>query len=84
MEQGYTVGKLLDWTEYQILLDTGASKSLMSKSYYLCCKSLHSLPKCASKMQRIEVGNGQYVSVLFVVPIVVNIGSHMFKIYICM
>ena len=26
--QGYTVGKLLDGTEYQILLDTGASKSL--------------------------------------------------------
>ena len=33
-EQGYTVGKLLDGTECQILLDTGASKSLMSKMYY--------------------------------------------------
>ena len=30
---GYTVGKLLDGTECQILLDTGASKSFMSKSY---------------------------------------------------
>ena len=30
-EQGYTVGKLLDSTECQILLDTGASKSFMSK-----------------------------------------------------
>ena len=30
-EQRYTVGKLLDGTEYQILLDTGASKSFMSK-----------------------------------------------------
>ena len=48
-EHGYTVGKLLDGTECQILLDTGASKSFMSKSYYLCCKSLHSLPKFASK-----------------------------------
>ena len=28
MEQGYTVGKLLDGTECQILLDTGASKSI--------------------------------------------------------
>ena len=34
MEQGYTVGKLLDRTESQILLDTGASKSFMSKSHY--------------------------------------------------
>ena len=47
MKQGYTVGKLLDGTECQILLDTGASKSFMSKSYYLHCKSLHSLLKFA-------------------------------------
>ena len=32
-EQGYTMRKLLDETECQILLDTGASKSFMSKSY---------------------------------------------------
>ena len=44
-EQRYTVGKLIDGTECQILLDTGASKSFMSKSHYLHCKSLHSLPK---------------------------------------
>ena len=37
-KQGYTIGKLLDGTECQILLDTGASKSFMSKSYYLHCK----------------------------------------------
>ena len=42
-EQGYTVGKLLDRTECQILLDTGTGKSFMSKLYYLLCKSLHSL-----------------------------------------
>ena len=56
-EQDYTMGKLLDETKYQILLDTGPSKSFMSKSHYLCCKSLHSLPKFASKTQRIQVGN---------------------------
>ena len=44
---GYTVGKLMDGMECQILLDTGASKSFMSKSYYLCCKALHSLLKFA-------------------------------------
>ena len=46
-EQGYTLGKLLDGTECQLLLDTGVSKSFMSKSYYMKCKSLHSLPKFA-------------------------------------
>ena len=50
-EQGYTVGKLLDGTECQILLDTGASQSFMFKSHYLCCKSLHSLPQFASRTQ---------------------------------
>ena len=40
-EQGYTTGRLLDGTECQILLDTRASKSFMSKSHYLHCKSLH-------------------------------------------
>ena len=53
----------------------------MSKSHYLHFKSLHSLPKFASKTQRIQVGNVQYVSILFVIPIVVNISSHMFEIY---
>ena len=33
-EQGYTVGRLLDGSECQILLDTGASKSFMFKLHY--------------------------------------------------
>ena len=41
--QGYTNGKLLDQTECSILIDTGTSKSCMSKSYYMGCKSLHAL-----------------------------------------
>ena len=34
-EHGYTSGKLLDGTECQLLLDTGASKSFISKSFYI-------------------------------------------------
>ena len=51
--QGFASGKLLDGMECQILLDTGATKSYMSKSYYLRCKMLHALPKFSSNMQRI-------------------------------
>ena len=80
-EQGYTLGKLLDRTEYQLLLDTGASKSFMSKSYYMHCKSLHSLPKFISKTQRIQVENGQFVSVLFIIPVIIDVHGHRFKIY---
>ena len=46
-EHGCTVGRLLDGTECQLLLDTGVSKSFMSKSFYMWCKSLHSMPKSA-------------------------------------
>ena len=67
--QGYTNGKLSDNTECIILIDTGVSRSYMSKSYYMQCKSLHTLPKCASTMQRAQVGNGQCVAVLFVMTL---------------
>ena len=80
-EQGYTVGKLLDGTECQILLDTGASKLFMSKFHYLHCKALHSLLTFASKMQRIQVGNRQYVSALFIILIIIDIHGHRFEIY---
>ena len=73
--------KLLDNTECQILLDTGTSKSFMSKSYYMHCKSLHSLPKFESKTWRIQVGNCQFVSVLFIISVIVDIHGHRFEIY---
>ena len=80
-EQGYTKGKLLDDTECDILVDTDTSKSCMSKSYFMRCKSLHSLPKFTSTMTRIQVGNGQYVGVLFVIPVIMTIQNHRFEIF---
>ena len=35
LENGYTLGRLLDGTKCQLLLDTGARKSFMSKSFYM-------------------------------------------------
>ena len=67
--------------ECQILLDTGVSKSYMSKSYYLRCKALHDLPKFASKTQRIQVRNGQYIGVLFVIPVIIEICSHRLEVF---
>ena len=46
-EQGYTLGKLLDETECQLLLDTGASKSFMSNptiyivNHFILYQNLH-------------------------------------------
>ena len=81
LENGYTLGRLLDGTKCQLLLDMGASKSFMSKSFYMQCKSLHTLPKFASTTQRIQVGNSQCVSVLFIIPVIVDIHGHRFEIY---
>ena len=32
-------------------------------------------------MQRIQVGNGQCIGVLFIIPVIVEIHGHRFKIY---
>ena len=80
-EQVYTMGKLLDDPDCYILLDTDMSTSYMSKSFYLKCKRLHDLSKFASNTQRIQVENGQYVGVLFVIPVIVDIHGHRFEIF---
>ena len=53
----------------------------MSKSYYMQCKSLHALPKFASTTQRVQVGNGQCVAVLFVIPLITDIQGHRFEVF---
>ena len=80
-ENAYTFGRLLYGTKCQLLLDISMSKLFMPKSFYIQCKSLHTLPKFASTTQRIQVGNGQCVSVLFIIPVIVDIHGHRFKIY---
>ena len=63
------------------MVDTGASKSYMSKSYFMRCRSLHSLSKFTSTTTRIQAGNGWYVGVLFVIPVIMTIQNHRFEIF---
>ena len=53
----------------------------MSKSFYMHCKSLHTLPKYAATTQKIQVGNGQCISILFIIPVIIEVHSHRFEIY---
>ena len=81
-EQGFVMGRILNGEECQILLDIDESKSYMSKSYYLRCKALHDLPKFASKTKRIiQVGNSQYIGVLFAVMVIAEICSHRLEVF---
>ena len=44
-------------------------------------KTLHALPKFSSNTQRFQVENGQYVSVLFVIPVIIDIQGRRFEIF---
>ena len=79
--RGYTKGQLLDGIDCEILIDMGASKSYMSKSYFLQYKNLYTMPKFTSSTRRSQVGNGQYVGVLFVIPIIITIKNHRYEIF---
>ena len=45
------------------------------------CKSLHTLPKFGTTTHKIEVGNGQCIGMLFMIPVIVEIHGHKFEIY---
>ena len=53
----------------------------MSEIFYANCPSLHSSLKFVSKTKYSLVGNGQYVSVLFLIPVVINLHGHRYEIY---
>ena len=53
----------------------------MSKTFYLNCPSLHSLPKFVSRAKYILVGKGQYVGV-FVITVVNNLQGPRFEVII--
>ena len=74
-------GSLQDGTKLRILFDTGATRSFMSKNFYMKNRQLHLLPKYTSPCKAIMVGSGQCISVLFVIPIIVTIGMHTFEIF---
>ena len=39
------------------------------------------MPKFTPKTQRIQERNGQYVSVLFIIPVIIDVHGHRFEIY---
>ena len=44
-------------------------------------RTLHALPKFAPSTQRIQVGNGQYVAVLFIIPVIIEVHEHIFEVF---
>ena len=77
----HTKGQFVGGGIIDILLDTGASKSHMSKAFYMRHTHLHKYPKFHSTIRNLQVGNGELVVALFVIPFVFKIGRHLFEIY---
>ena len=77
----HTKGQFVGGGMIDVLLDTGASKSYMSKSFYMRHTHLHKYPKFHSTIRNLQVGNGELVAALFVIPFVFQIGKHLFEIY---
>ena len=80
-EQGYTLGKLLDGTECQLLLDTETNKSFMSKSTIYNVKSLHSLPQFVSKHKEFRYEMVNMSVCYFSLPMIIDVHGHRFEIY---
>ena len=77
----HTQGRILGGNRVDMLLDSGASKSYMSKTYYMKNTTLHSLPKYDTHIKCLQVGNGNKVATLFVVPVIISIRNHRFEIF---
>ena len=77
----HTWGQFVGGGMLDILLDIGTSKSYMSKGFYMRHPHLHKYPKFNSTVKNLQVGNGELVATLFVIPFVFKIGRHLFKVY---
>ena len=53
----------------------------MSKGFYMRHPHLHKYPKFNSTVKNLQVGNGELVATLFVIPFVFKVGEHMFEVY---
>ena len=78
--QGFTSGKLLDGTECQILFDTGAMKSYMSKSNHAMQNATHTTEIL---FQHSENSSGKWTicQCTFVIPVIIDINRHRFEIF---
>ena len=75
------MAELLGGGKLDILLDTVATKSYMSKAFYMYHPHLHVFPKFQSAIRHLQAGNGALVPALFVIPSVFKIQGHKFEVY---
>ena len=77
----HTWGQFIGGGMLDILLDTAASKSYMSKGFYMRHPHLHKYPKFNSTIGNLQVGSRELVATLFVIPFIFKVGNHLFEVY---
>ena len=77
----WTTGILPDGSQVTVQIDTGATKCIMSKGFYDAYPILHSLPKYKPYTTTLEIGDGSYVPVNFIIPLIISFKDHTFEIY---
>ena len=77
----WTTGILPDGSQVTFQIDTGATKCIMSKGFYDAYPILHSLPKYKPYTTTLEIGDGSYVPVNFIIPLIISFKDHTFEIY---
>ena len=76
----HTWGQLVGGSPIDMLIDSGASKCYMSKTFYDRNPSLHKLPKYKTNIQGLRVGSGELVPAHFLIPVVFKVVKHKFEI----
>ena len=64
-----------------IQIDTGATKCIMSEGFFNEHEILHDLPRYKVDTKNLEIGNGAYISIKFIIPLVISFNGHIFKIF---
>ena len=75
-------GYLLDGTPLRVktLIDSGASKPILSTSFYEKHEYLHTYPKYDITPRPLMLGNGSTMTIDKCITIVINFGGHIFEI----
>ena len=77
----YATGVLMDNKVVQVIIDTSAVRSLMTRKLFNSCPSLHTLVRDKPHIPYVVVGNGAKIYSEFIIPVPIRFENHWFEVY---
>ena len=65
----------------QVIINTDAVRSLMTRKLFNSCPSLHTLVRYKPHIPYVVVGNGAKIYSEFIVPVPIRFENHWFEVY---